>query len=65
LGIICLPPVIAGYSVMFVPIGALAMKDRSSVAASQQLFDGAPSALLANFRHKISFATDLQEVSTE
>jgi len=48
----CLCLGIARYSVMFVAIGAFAMKDRSSISASQQLFHDTTSALLADFRHK-------------
>jgi hypothetical protein len=44
--------IIEGYPVIFVALGAFAMKDRSSIAALQQLFDDTTSALLANFRHK-------------
>ena len=40
-------------------VGALAMKDRSSVAAPQQLFADTTAALIANFFHKQSpFADD-------
>jgi hypothetical protein len=52
LGINCLFMLIARYSVMFMAIGAFAMKDRSSITALQQLFDDTTSTLLANFRHK-------------
>jgi hypothetical protein len=33
-------------------VGALAMKHRSPVAASQQLFADTPAALVANIQHK-------------
>ena len=44
--------IVARYLVIFVAIGAFAMKHRSSITAAQQLFDDTTSALLTNFRHK-------------
>jgi hypothetical protein len=35
-----------------VVIGAFAMKNRSTIAAVQQLCDDIPSALIANIQHK-------------
>jgi hypothetical protein len=49
----------AGRSVQFVAVGTLAMKNRSSLAAAQQLLAHTAPALVANFQHKQgSFADD-------
>jgi NO-binding membrane sensor protein with MHYT domain len=44
--------IVACCSVHFMAVGALAMKHRSTVAASQQLFADTPAALVANIQHK-------------
>ena len=49
----------AGRSVNFMAVGTLAMKNRSSFAAAQQLFADTASTLVANIQHKQrSFAND-------
>lgn len=47
----CLPLRVAGRPVQFMAVGALAMKHRSSITASQQPFDDTASALVAYIQH--------------
>src|SRR5262249_3338562 len=56
----CLFTSLASYSVRLMPLGALPMKDRSFIIASQQSRDDTSSALSTNIRHKHLLARDLR-----